>query len=254
MVRVAIIGTAGRGVATMTKQLFDSMVIEAKSVINSLALTEVELISGGAAWSDHVAVALFLQFERKTNEVKNDTTSLKDTSKTGVITETQHCDHAFMRRILIVPFKQGTYNGEIPSDHPLDRPIMLSDLLNPPNISKLTLYLPCKWKNGKHIDTGGFDWKTNPGRSANKYHKIFSEEMGYDTLQQINNAIKKGATMVCSDQGFHARNTLIAKNCDIMIAFSWSDGDTPEEGGTLDTWKKCKAKKIHISLNTLKEK
>jgi hypothetical protein len=65
-IRVAIIGTAGRkGLdAKMSKTLFEYMVQKAESVIVNewkLPWSDVELISGGAAWSDHVAVELFLQ-------------------------------------------------------------------------------------------------------------------------------------------------------------------------------------------------
>ena len=35
------------------------------------------------------------------------------------------------------------------------------------------------------------------------------------------------------------------------MAFTWGRGDTPKEGGTLDTWTKCKGVKVHIPLDSL---
>jgi hypothetical protein len=140
----------------------------------------IELVSGGAAWADHVAVRLFL-------------------------------------------------DGKA---------------------SSLTLHLPCPFVDGKYLDTGSNDWRTNPGQSANYYHQKFSQAMGCDTLADIQTAISKGANVVVG-AGFHQRNSQIAKS-DVLLAFTWAVGDTPSDGGTLDTWNKCKAPKLHVQLNSLK--
>ena len=60
--RVAVIGTAGRTGPPMSAALFDSMVQHASDVITTrlgLDKAAVHLVSGGAAWSDHIAVRLF---------------------------------------------------------------------------------------------------------------------------------------------------------------------------------------------------
>ena len=64
MIQVAIIGTAGRGynIKKLDKTVFDKMVKKAKKIIEKqfkLKLEDVELVSGGAAWCDHIAVELF---------------------------------------------------------------------------------------------------------------------------------------------------------------------------------------------------
>ena len=63
MIKVAIIGSAGRNewAAKMSKSLFLKMVQAAHEAIIALKLKpeNVCLVSGGAAWSDHVAVKLF---------------------------------------------------------------------------------------------------------------------------------------------------------------------------------------------------
>lgn len=62
--KVGIIGSAGRKQegAKMTKELFESMMSKAQEVIETtwkLKPEDVILVSGGAAWADHVAVRLF---------------------------------------------------------------------------------------------------------------------------------------------------------------------------------------------------
>eukprot|EP00047_Mylnosiga_fluctuans_P017618 m.63119 g.63119 ORF g.63119 m.63119 type:complete len:269 (-) comp7176_c0_seq1:2813-3619(-) len=63
--RVSIIGTAGRlgNAARLTHTLYSAMITTATRVIETdlgLAPAHVCLVSGGAAWADHVAVSLFL--------------------------------------------------------------------------------------------------------------------------------------------------------------------------------------------------
>lgn len=190
--RIAIVGSAGRGEdgSRMSKPVFDAMVEKARDVISREGeLGDVVLVSGGAAWADHVAVDLYLQAHRK---------------------------------------------GE-------------------PTLTGLALFLPCPFDLARDTfaDTGVPDWRTNPGLSANKYHRDFSRAMGRDTLAELREAILCGAR-VETRNGFHDRNTEVAK-ADVLIAFTWSDGDRPVRGGTLDTWKKCKGKKVHVSLAGLIE-
>lgn len=56
--RLAVIGTAGRDRSRdMGKDLWQAMLQDARSRVQS----DDELVSGGAAWADHIAVALFLE-------------------------------------------------------------------------------------------------------------------------------------------------------------------------------------------------
>jgi hypothetical protein len=119
----------------------------------------------------------------------------------------------------------------------------------------LTLFFPCDWDNqtSKFVETTATNWRKNPGRIANHYHAKFKSITGYDSCKDIQSAILTGADMDTTHKGFHARNTAIAKNSDILIAFSWSTGKAPTDGGTFDTWKKCKAKQeIHVSLRDIR--
>ena len=68
-VKVSIIGTAGRkeDANKMSRALYFKMCRYAINYLDKLGLQpeEVELISGGAAWSDHVAVSLYLNARAK---------------------------------------------------------------------------------------------------------------------------------------------------------------------------------------------
>jgi hypothetical protein len=62
----SIVGTAGRGddAKRLSRNHFDAMVIVAESLIDQFKENNYEithLVSGGAAWADHVAVKLFLK-------------------------------------------------------------------------------------------------------------------------------------------------------------------------------------------------
>lgn len=65
-ITVSIIGTAGRYYEDrkgLTKELFQAMIEKADSIIKErwgLDPQKIVLISGGAAWSDHVAVHMYL--------------------------------------------------------------------------------------------------------------------------------------------------------------------------------------------------
>jgi len=75
---------------------------------------------------------------------------------------------------------------------------------------------------------------------------------GVNPFNDIEAAILKGAIIDTKNKGFHSRNSDIARNSTILIAFSWSNGNAPVSGGTKDTWMKCTArKKIHIPLSSL---
>jgi hypothetical protein len=111
----------------------------------------------------------------------------------------------------------------------------------------LTLHMPCKWLGSGFLDNGAYSWAVNPGRTANTYHKRFSQDIGRDTLGEIGSC---GAKIIDTYKGFHHRNTAVARS-DFLIAFTWSDTDRPEKGGTLDTWNKCVSRKVHVSLKEL---
>jgi hypothetical protein len=110
--------------------------------------------------------------------------------------------------------------------------------------SKLILHLPCKFDK-KFEDTGVKDWRINPGNTANYYHSLFSKNEGIDSFGEIENAINSGAKILVYS-GFHKRNAEVAKS-DYTLAFSYSKGDYPTDGGTSFTWKLCKGIKIHFS-------
>ena len=173
--RIAIIGTAGRDkTMPMTLKLWQWMVSDARRRTSA----DDHLISGGAAWADHLAVVMFLQ---------------------------RH-------------------------------------------VKGLTLHMPAPF-DGRFIGPS-----SSAASAANYYHDRFSQLVGVDTLDQIAVA----ASMENCDgtfeseragySGMFARNNKVASGCDKMLAYTFGTGDTPADGGTRDTWDKCRGERVHIPL------
>lgn len=169
---VAIIGSCGRTGGRFDKTHFDRMVSEARRILTEeLKLERWHLVSGGAAWSDHVAVALFLQ-------------GLGDS---------------------------------------------------------LTLHLPCKLEKSRLTDS-----------QSDRLHRAFSWTSGRDSIAELNKVAETPKATVKTWRSYRERNDQIAKAAMIVIAFSWSNGNEPDSGGTKYTWNKAKcSQKIHVSLNHL---
>jgi len=119
-------------------------------------------------------------------------------------------------------------------------------------VGGLTLHLPTRLHTEveapQFYDNGSKDWRINPGRTANKLHKEFSKKLGEDTMKHLSSAAYLGAK-ICVHSGFHERNSHVATS-DYLLAFTWGSGDVPMEGGTMDTWKKCRGRKYHVSLES----
>lgn len=102
----------------------------------------------------------------------------------------------------------------------------------------LELYLPAEFDlvNKCYVNT-------TEGSRLNYLHTTL-------TLKELSEAISNERTTTIVKTGFHQRNTLIAINCDHLLAFTFGDGDRPQIGtGTMDTWNKCKHEnKFHVSL------
>lgn len=104
---------------------------------------------------------------------------------------------------------------------------------------------------------------------ANRYHQAFSGAVGCDSLGEIASAVTAGARLVPGPFGFLDRNTSIARDCDVLLAFTRGTLDrcwSPEEvgfsdaacagigsRGTADTWRKAwtAQAKRHVPLAPL---
>ena len=116
----------------------------------------------------------------------------------------------------------------------------------------LELYLPSKFdlKYNHYVNT-------HEGRLLNKLHKQCQEKTDIDVLLELGKVLHRPGVKVVIKRGFPSRNTLIAKNCDYLLAFSFGETNEfgPLKGGTLDTWKKVlHCNKSHYDLNFCKEK
>ncbi len=169
--RLGIIGTAGRGddgVKLQGNPAYWRMMKVIAQTVATMAQPSW-LVSGGAAFSDHLAVQLYLE-------------------------------------------------GYAP---------------------ELSLHLPTEWLGHgfKEIRSSG-NASHDPGRTSNYYHSLFSRDIQADTLAEIQQAIEKGATVKSGAGGFKERNTDIANEADVMLAFTFGNGAQLKDGGTKDTWNK----------------
>lgn len=116
---------------------------------------------------------------------------------------------------------------------------------------ELRICLPSLWDSNKKqfADTGKRNWRENPGGTSNYYHREFSKKVGRDSLLELHEAVQKAKISI--EDGFHARNSVVAEKADLLLAFTFGDKDasSPSSSGTLGTWKKSKASvKIHKSI------
>ena len=112
---------------------------------------------------------------------------------------------------------------------------------------KAKLYIPCEWDFKYHQFKRTYK-DGDCARPANYYHEKFTKIIGKNTLQEIEEATKKGLELDTSMPGFKQRNSSVAKS-DYIISFTWYDSPN---GGTKDTWDKAKTKnKININMNEL---
>lgn len=175
---VAVIGTAGRDKSIpMTKPLWENMLLDVRPRVNP----EDTLVSGGAAWADHLAVVMFLE-----GRVKH-----------------------------------------------------------------LVLHLPAPLQNGRFAGP-----QRSAGAAANYYHGLFSQATGIDSLAQLQQAIAKGATVESEPEaaGYSAmftRNAKVARKATAGLAYTFGTGDTPNDGGTKNTWDQIQGERVHVPLHPL---
>jgi hypothetical protein len=159
---LGIIGTAGRGadMIRLNTGVYTRMLEVAKIVVARHRFTK--LVSGGAAWADHVAVDLF------------------------------------HRRVC----------------------------------EKLSLHLPAEWDS----EAGCYRENTDAGKTSNYYHHLFTTKTnGFSTMADIQEAIAHGAHYDVSN-GFFTRNNLVARESDVLLAFTFGNGHVLKDGGTKNTW------------------
>lgn len=116
-------------------------------------------------------------------------------------------------------------------------------------VKDLTLHLPCAWDKSRqqYADTGG-DWRINPGRTANIYHRQFSARTGRNSLAELQQCMDRGCS-VRVWPGFHARNNKVAQS-DFMVAHTLSrSSEPPPSGGTRYTWDRASgATRMHVPI------
>ena len=116
---------------------------------------------------------------------------------------------------------------------------------DPKKINGIHLFLPCNFNLENHcFDNSTFGW------TLNHYHERFSKICGINSLRDLWKLVSSQNENIIIDvkNGFHERNTEIAKTVDYLIALTFSEKE-PQKGGTKDTWDKCPiGEKIHIQI------
>jgi len=222
IVHMAVIGTAGRkeDAFKMNASVFEKMVMHAKHTQQKtwkLPNNKVILVSGGAAWADHVAVKLFLQGKEDGNP--------------------------YAGLYIYFPCKLDFNQSDSSS---LSSSSSSSSKTFSDNKSEVVSI--------RALDNGSWKWIENPGRIVNQLHDVFSNALGYHTMNDFVLAQTFGAQLHAdNNDGFHARNKLVAQRSEYVLAFTWGESTSvPKDGGTLHTWNLCKKKqRIHVPLKQL---
>lgn len=119
-------------------------------------------------------------------------------------------------------------------------------------VKDLTLCLPCAF----NVETATFnDSFYGPGAITNLYHRRAHINLEFDGLKEIATAIRNGARVLYAD-GFFARNEVIARECDMILAFTFGSGAQLKPGGTAHTMRKflsrqAPEKSYHCDLNDM---
>lgn len=104
-------------------------------------------------------------------------------------------------------------------------------------VRNLSLHLPCEWLGDKSwFEPNEIGWRLNG------LHSHFHDVVGVNPFYQILRAVEMGAGISVNRGGFKERNTDIANEADALLAFTFSGGPLPKDGGTRDTWDKFSVK------------
>ncbi len=177
--KLAVIGTAGRDGEDkiLNNDYYEKMLDYTLEMIREFDVDT--LISGGAAWADHLAVKMFL-------------------------------------------------DGKI---------------------SRLRLHLPTQFDMAACRFVEDRRNRYDPGVTANRYHRLMSENLGINSLNEIKRAIEWGASVKVT-HGFKNRNLEVADEANYVLAFTFgtsnekadvfNNEDAAEsglkDGGTAHTW------------------
>ncbi len=122
-----------------------------------------------------------------------------------------------------------------------------------PNVGKLTLHMPAPWDwdNKRYADS-------KCGGVSNHYFERMNWRTAEDHLGELE-LVQRLAGCECTYApasagmgSFFQRNSLVAQQSDFLLAFTWGESESqPADGGTLDTWNKCRGIKSHVPLHTL---
>lgn len=91
------------------------------------------------------------------------------------------------------------------------------------HVKSLRLFLPARFSGKAFVPDPRS--RTDAGSVSNGYHRDFSSKCGIDSLAEIAEAIRKGAT-TSVHEGFQTRNIEVANAVDHMLAFTFGSATT----------------------------
>lgn len=100
----------------------------------------------------------------------------------------------------------------------------------------LHLYLPSEFNHKQKKFNN-----THEGRTLNELHTEFSFKTKINSLEDLCKVVTRGpkyGIKIHIKRGFLQRNTLVAQNCDHLLAFSFASNESSIAGGTKNTWDK----------------
>ena len=134
---------------------------------------------------------------------------------------------------------------------------------------RVCIYLPADLSEDGYVGTE--KWSNKVAQTANYYHAKFFKVSGCDGIRELNILRSLGGILDTSKKGFKSRNTSVANAVSdngILLAYTFGNGLTDQlpwtirsfdpgtsadaaglkDGGSADTWNKCKSRKFHCRL------
>ena len=117
----------------------------------------------------------------------------------------------------------------------------------------LSLHLPASYSRSFRAYVEPFP--KSAGSISNYWHREFSRKCGGNSLSALYDAITKPGCTSQTYMGFDRRNTAIAEEAEVVVAFTFGAEAVLKRGGTWGTMEQCLRREIptyHVDLHTMR--